>query len=188
METRLKIALATGIVLGGLLLAMLFRQGPPRADAIGPSADDQLVLRKHADAAPAASPQPETAGRATMLSSAPVAPGMSRPPAMKPAEAGGFTPDPARPLVPGGSPANSRWGITMNQVLPDPGRLRPSPLKHKIIDGDTLPALAERYLGSPDRATEIFEANRDVLANPQILPIGAVLRLPPRDGAVAASR
>ncbi len=49
---------------------------------------------------------------------------------------------------------------------------------HKITDGDTLPALAQAYLGDAGRAREIFEANRDVLANPEILPIGRELKIP----------
>ena len=51
---------------------------------------------------------------------------------------------------------------------------------HTIVDGDTLPALAERYLGSSARANEIYEANRDVLRDPALLPIGMELKLPPR--------
>jgi len=54
------------------------------------------------------------------------------------------------------------------------------PVIHEIVDGDTLEALAERYLGRADRALEIFEANRDVLEDPQLLPIGQELRIPPR--------
>ena len=52
---------------------------------------------------------------------------------------------------------------------------------HRVVDGDTLPALAERYLGSAARAEEIYRANRDVLSDPGLLPIGADLKLPPRN-------
>ncbi|MCE5266451.1 MAG: tail protein X [Planctomycetaceae bacterium] len=52
---------------------------------------------------------------------------------------------------------------------------------HRIVDGDTLDALAERYLGSASREGEIFAANRDVLMDPKLLPIGAMLKIPPRD-------
>jgi nucleoid-associated protein YgaU len=48
------------------------------------------------------------------------------------------------------------------------------------VDGDTLASLAKRYLGDAARAGEIFEANRDVLPSPDTLPIGAILRIPPR--------
>ena len=50
---------------------------------------------------------------------------------------------------------------------------------HLIADGDSLPGLAERYLGSADRYLELFEANRDVLGSPDVLPIGTKLVIPP---------
>lgn len=51
---------------------------------------------------------------------------------------------------------------------------------HTVVDGDTLPALAQRYLGSPDRAGELYEANRDVISDPKLLPIGVEIKLPRR--------
>lgn len=54
-------------------------------------------------------------------------------------------------------------------------------LTHKIEDGDTLSKLAVSYLGHADRYLEIYELNRDVLANPDLLPIGKLLRIPPRE-------
>ena len=52
------------------------------------------------------------------------------------------------------------------------------PQVHRITDGDTLSRLAERYLGRSERYLEIYNANRDVLASPDLLPIGATLRIP----------
>jgi nucleoid-associated protein YgaU len=49
---------------------------------------------------------------------------------------------------------------------------------HKIGDGDTLSGLAARYLGRADRYLEIYNANRDVLRSPDLLPIGKVLKIP----------
>lgn len=57
-------------------------------------------------------------------------------------------------------------------------------LRHKVVDGDTLTALAERYLGSANRYLELYEMNRDKLASPDLLPIGAELKVPAR-GLVA---
>jgi nucleoid-associated protein YgaU len=72
--------------------------------------------------------------------------------------------------------ANARWNSSIGEMLP---ARRPSTLKHKIVDGDTLQLLAERYLGSSSRAMEIFEANRDVLSDPNILPLhDTVLKIP----------
>ena len=58
--------------------------------------------------------------------------------------------------------------------------------RHVVVDGDTLTKLAVRYLGRAEAFQEIFELNRDLLASPDLLPIGAVLRIPPRHGAGAA--
>ena len=63
-------------------------------------------------------------------------------------------------------------------------RLAPSrgtqggPIMHRIVDGDTLRDLAARYLGSEDRYLEIFEANRDKLVRPDLLPLGVKIRVP----------
>ncbi len=60
-----------------------------------------------------------------------------------------------------------------------PMRLGPRdlPVRHVIGEGDTLPKLAERYLGDRDRYREIFEANREVLHDPRLLPIGIELTI-----------
>jgi phage tail protein X len=60
------------------------------------------------------------------------------------------------------------------------------PLVHRISDGDTLSRLAERYLGRSERYLEIYNANRDVLTSPDLLPIGATLRIPQRNGQPSA--
>jgi phage tail protein X len=59
-------------------------------------------------------------------------------------------------------------------------------VEHRIRDGDTLTRLAQQYLGRKDRYLEIYDFNRNVLTNPDLLPIGVVLKMPPR-GAAAAS-
>lgn len=50
--------------------------------------------------------------------------------------------------------------------------------RHRIVDGDTLPKLAVAYLGDRDRYLDIFQANRDVLSDPRLLPIGAEITIP----------
>jgi len=54
----------------------------------------------------------------------------------------------------------------------------PEEIVHIVHNGDTLEKLAERYLGDASRALELFDLNRDQLANPHLLPIGAELRIP----------
>lgn len=52
--------------------------------------------------------------------------------------------------------------------------------QHIVTDGDTLDRLAERYLGDAGRSQELFELNADRLDQPDVLPIGMVLRTPER--------
>lgn len=54
------------------------------------------------------------------------------------------------------------------------------PRTYRLRDGDTLEWVAQRFLGGPERAGEIFEANRDTLARPDLLPVGVTIKLPPR--------
>ncbi|MSR60739.1 MAG: LysM peptidoglycan-binding domain-containing protein [Planctomycetaceae bacterium] len=49
---------------------------------------------------------------------------------------------------------------------------------HVVHDGDTLSSLASRYLGSSSRFHEIYEANRNVLRNPNDLRDGMTLVIP----------
>ncbi|MEX0979006.1 MAG: tail protein X [Pirellulales bacterium] len=58
--------------------------------------------------------------------------------------------------------------------------------RHVVVDGDTLTTLAVRYLGRAEAYQEIFELNRDLLASPDLLPIGAELKIPPRKSAGTA--
>ena len=50
--------------------------------------------------------------------------------------------------------------------------------KHVVRDGDTLGGLAEKYYGDARRFRELFAANRAVLTDPELLPIGVTLQIP----------
>jgi nucleoid-associated protein YgaU len=50
--------------------------------------------------------------------------------------------------------------------------------KYTVVKGDTLGKIAERLLGKAGRYTEIFEANRDQLDNPDLIHPGQVLTIP----------
>lgn len=47
-----------------------------------------------------------------------------------------------------------------------------------VQKGDTLSALAQRFYGKASLYMKIFEANRDVLSNPDLIKIGQKLRIP----------
>ncbi len=49
---------------------------------------------------------------------------------------------------------------------------------HKVISGDTLSKLAKSYLGDPGKWRSIFEANRDLLDDPDEIFVGQEIRIP----------
>ena len=53
------------------------------------------------------------------------------------------------------------------------------PATYRVRDGDDLTGIATRFYGHAGAAGSLWSANRDVLPDPNLLPIGAELRLPP---------
>ena len=206
MERGSKIAIASGVFLVGLALAFLFR---PEQRALAPSrgAGQQFGLRGlcvgagaatgwpldaagavapagplgtprglrpgavAARAAPAVGEAPFTAARQGLVPTAPAGTVALRPVSLasNPAEAGAGATQSARPAA-------------LRPAVQDPlAGLNPDQLRrHKIVDGDSLADLALHYLGSADRAPQIFQLNRQKLGSPGMLPIGQELLLPPR--------
>lgn len=54
----------------------------------------------------------------------------------------------------------------------------PQFITHTVRRGETLAEISKKYLGSPNRHLEIFNANRDELRNPNDLSIGMTLKIP----------
>ncbi len=66
------------------------------------------------------------------------------------------------------------------QVEEDDRRADASARSVRVRSGDTLTSIAERTLGDADRWTELYRANRAQLSDPDELPVGLLLHLPPR--------
>lgn len=49
---------------------------------------------------------------------------------------------------------------------------------HTVAAGETLSKLAKRYLGDANAYMKIFEANRDVLKDPNVIKVGQELKIP----------
>lgn len=49
---------------------------------------------------------------------------------------------------------------------------------HVVVKGDTLGKIAERYYGDPSLYRKIFEANRDLIENPDRIQVGWKLKIP----------
>ena len=180
MDKRVKLAAAASVLFGGMVAACMFRHESPRGSPAVSRGGGQLVLRRQVASPPHLPLTPAGGGIA--------GPSMADTPGRGRAATVLRPMDPAEPPpvlaknYPGiGTSAGSGWPSRMEMMPRYAARRGNSARTHKIVDGDTLETLAERYLGSAERSSEIYEANHDVLASPQVLPIGATLTIPCRE-------
>jgi len=62
----------------------------------------------------------------------------------------------------------------------------PAATFYTVQSGDTLGGISKRFYGNPSRYTEIFEANKPMLADPDKIYPGQNLRIPGADAQAAA--
>ncbi len=69
---------------------------------------------------------------------------------------------------------------TLEDVMPDEPKVPvfDATQWHEVVSGDTLSKIAEKYYGDPSLYPQIFEANRDQLADPDKIEVGQKLRIP----------
>jgi nucleoid-associated protein YgaU len=173
--------IAWGVVLAGLCAALPFRQSP-RVVAVAPPAplplelplrrpDSPLEMALRTEASPAVGLDALSAVESSRTTISPATlpdlRNLAPPPAL---------PVSFQPLEPG--PAPNPW---RPDVIGRPSKPPAKPRPYRLRDGDTLESVAERYLGDRERATEIFELNREVLARPDLLPVGVTIVIPPRE-------
>jgi nucleoid-associated protein YgaU len=178
MDRKKKIGLALLIVGIGTAIALQFRKDPQAVDSAPAIAEARpvqpAVAAPLADAPQAVPPrEPQTAtvfdGRIEPAPGSTVAP--RDPLAGKTADGSGG--------VPGNAPQSISTGVDEERSA-ELVELNAPERTHRIMDGDSLPKLAQRYLGRADRYLELYAYNRDVLSDPEVLPIGASIRIPSR--------
>jgi nucleoid-associated protein YgaU len=49
---------------------------------------------------------------------------------------------------------------------------------HQVVSGDTLSAIAKKYYGDASKYPRIFDANRDILSDPDKIQVGQTLKIP----------
>jgi nucleoid-associated protein YgaU len=180
-DPAVKMALTISILAGAVFIAIVFRPVFLSTPGAGPELSAPLALQPQKPPPiprPAIERNPEQAFSArenfTTPSASQQSPTILSP--LGPAEPVPNLP----PRYPVRAQVNSAsWGVPIS-AMPKVARSADGPKSHKIVDGDTLGNLAARYLGSANRANEIFEANRDVLSDPELLTIGVELHIPAR--------
>ena len=61
----------------------------------------------------------------------------------------------------------------MQSPAPEPGFT-----EYRVVKGDSLSAIAKRHYGDAQAWRTIFEANRDIIKDPDLIHPGQVLKLP----------
>lgn len=89
---------------------------------------------------------------------------------------------PPPPLLDGQAPPPLAAGWTAHELATPAPPVMPAavvPQAYVIRDGDDLTGIATRFYGHPSAAMAIWSANRQTLPDPNVLPIGATIALPP---------
>ena len=91
---------------------------------------------------------------------------------------------PPPPLLDGHAPPPLAVGWAAHDVAPSSGSVPTMqsatiPATYVVRDGDDLTGIALRVYGHAGAATAIWAANQDRLRDPQLLPIGLALQMPP---------
>lgn len=93
---------------------------------------------------------------------------------------------PPPPLIDGQRPPPVAvgWTARFSRDAQQRRELQPPPAaSYRVRDGDDLTGIASRFYGTPAAAALIWQANRGLLADPAVLPIGVELVLPRPDAA-----
>jgi nucleoid-associated protein YgaU len=173
VERRKKILLAAVVLVVGVVLALQFRKSEIIKSHFSPGAASRTETTADSASNRVATVSPQnnsgSPGATAFDGGIEAAPGSS---------AGQL--DGASRSIAGAPDADNRSSSTPG-TTPSAGPLvnmNAPEQTHTIVDGDTLQSLSQHYLGRADRYMELFQYNRDVLRNPDVLPIGAELRIP----------
>jgi phage tail protein X len=176
-----RIFLALGVVCVGLGVALPFRLPSPIVNLPpGPVAPMSLTLRRPdapLELAPRLEISPAVGLETTNSSTIPISSHDLTRPAQN-SDLANLVPPPALPVSfqPTNTQSPGDWRPEPVTRSTPPARPRP----YRLRDGDTLEKIAERLLGDRSRAGEIYEANRSLISQPDLLPIGVTILLPPR--------
>lgn len=72
----------------------------------------------------------------------------------------------------------SRVELADDTTTDTPAPAGAKPVFHTVQKGETLSVIAKQYLGSANRYSEIFEANKPMLSHPDKIYPGQTLRIP----------
>jgi len=69
-------------------------------------------------------------------------------------------------------------GSSSTAPKPAPTPAPAAPRTYTVVKGDTLSRIAKQFYGDANKWRKIFEANGDVIKNPDLIHPGQVLKIP----------
>ena len=63
-------------------------------------------------------------------------------------------------------------------VNEEPVAAEPEEQTHTVVSGDNLSAISRKYYGTADHWRKIYEANKDIIKDPNNIRIGQVFKIP----------
>jgi nucleoid-associated protein YgaU len=194
MEPSTRIGVALCVLVAGVAIAGLFRKAPGPVSSPADRAEIQLTLRQPSSpTAPAAGgPAGDWRAAAGSTGEQPERP-LASITASEAAPSAPPLPLPAVPEVAAADTSATRQSVG-STLLPSAGQSTasspPTPggtgdeedwQLHEVVDGDTLASVALRYYGDAALAEALLRANHELVKNPDILPVGAFLKIPSRN-------
>lgn len=196
MHRDTKLGLALGILVIGFAAAFCFPREPVSRGTAAPELEQTLRLDESIEFLPIRAYKREPA-RITLRDTEPQQPepvsdesdnvATSAPPAPPIAPIGreaGPSPLPRieislAPLREEGAITNAHEEVSVDSPAPAATVADPAhTTTYTVKSGDTLSGIAHRFLGAASRYREVYEANRDVLANPDDVRMGMQLTIP----------
>lgn len=86
-------------------------------------------------------------------------------------------PQPAAPAAPAPTPVAAVPTPTP-AAEPTPAPASPYLAEHTCVSGDNLSYISKQYYGTADHWRKIYEANKDIIKDPNTIRIGQVLKIP----------
>lgn len=65
-----------------------------------------------------------------------------------------------------------------SSTAPAPAPTPAAPRTYTVVKGDTLSRIAKQFYGDANQWRRIYEANRDVIKNPDLIKPGQVFKVP----------
>ena len=199
MHRDIKIGLILGVLLVALVAALFFRR--ERVEDLVPLALSDAALQSASPVVPLEREQGESNSDTVVTDALEPVPGSDFEGKSEdafdiiPLDEPGMDPAAITPNV-SSVPLDYRSGDTelpvpqntaQSGIIPEPSSDTGSPVstasrdrqrRHRVVSGDSLWSIAEEYLGDGSRASDIYDANRSVLRDPDIIPSGINLVIP----------